>query len=144
MKSATVHICILHHRMNGILHTRKAQRRQVFKVSTGIEYNSPSPTDFFSYDRFTYADSKSYEAILSEITPSLVSFKELAVSEINIQAHPSHVLPSERTFISRDRQPKLDTASLSEKWHIGAKRAANTMRATTQRGTRSAITPVSR
>lgn len=89
-------------------------------------------------------DPMSDEAILSEISPSLVQLKEMSVSSINVQQHNLEVLPAHRTFISKDRHPALTADSLSERWFIGKQRSTATIRATTQRGIRSAILPISR
>lgn len=91
-----------------------------------------------------YADPTSDEAILSEISPSLIQLKELAVKSVTVQQHPNEVIPGKRSFVSKDRHTPLSTESLSEKWFIGPKRAQDTLRATTQRGIRSAILPISR
>ena len=59
------------------------------------------------------------EAILSEISPSLIQLKEMSVSSINIQQHDLEVLPAHCTFISKDCHPTLTADSLSEQWFIG-------------------------
>ena len=123
---------------------KKAQQRQAYKVSTGIQFNTLSPVEHSSIESFAYADPTSDEAILSDITPSLVQLKEMCVSAINVQSHHNYVIPSERTFISRERHPQIDAESLSDKWNIGLKRAHATIQVTTQRGVRSAIMPISR
>ena len=103
-----------------------------------------SPVEHSNAESFSYADPASDEAILSEITPSLVQFKEMCVSAINMQPHHNYVMSFEQTFISRERYPKLDAESLAEKWNIGQRRAHATIKVTTQRGIRSAIISISR
>jgi hypothetical protein len=53
-------------------------------------------------------------------------------------------VPSRRTFMSSDRHSSVTPEELSERWCIGLEQARNTVRVTTQKGTRSAILPLSR
>ena len=53
-------------------------------------------------------------------------------------------IPARRTFMSRERHHTLDAETLAELWNIGLKKTKETMKATTQNGTRSAILPLSR
>ena len=91
-----------------------------------------------------YKDPASDEAILSQISPSLIQLKELCVSQLKTSSHHNEVFPARRTFVSKERQSKLSAESLSELWSIGPKRTYSTLRATTQNGIRSAILPLSR
>lgn len=81
--------------------------------------------------------------ILLDIEPSLVCLKELSIKKLHTDDTMSD-LPARRTFTSNERHRKLDAEALSENWMIGRKRAMDTINATTQLGTRSAITPLSR
>ena len=53
-------------------------------------------------------------------------------------------VPSRRTFISSKRHSRVTAEDLAERWLIGLNQARATMHATTQRGLRSAILPLSR
>ena len=53
-------------------------------------------------------------------------------------------IPTRRTFISSKRHPKITAEDLSERWMIGLNQVRATILATTQRGIRSAILPLSR
>ena len=53
-------------------------------------------------------------------------------------------VPARRTFTSTERNSDVSAAELSERWGIGLLQAQNTIRITTQKGTRSAILPLSR
>ena len=53
-------------------------------------------------------------------------------------------IPTPRTFVSSDRHSVVSAKDLSEKWMISQKHAEKTIKATTQRGIRSAVLPLSR
>ena len=53
-------------------------------------------------------------------------------------------VPARRTMVSTERHTKMTAIEIGELWGIGPKRAEATLRVTTQRGTRSAIMPISR
>jgi hypothetical protein len=53
-------------------------------------------------------------------------------------------VPARRTFISNERHSKITADRLAERFGIGPERAKATLRATTQRGLRSAILPIGR
>ena len=53
-------------------------------------------------------------------------------------------IPVRRTFISNERHISVTPEELSERWGIGLTQATNTIKVTTQKGTRSAILPLSR
>jgi len=53
-------------------------------------------------------------------------------------------VPSQRTFISKERHSAVTAEQLSERWNIGLAQSKQTLRVTTQRGVRSAILPLSR
>ena len=127
-----------------ISETKKAVQRMVYKVKSNVVYSNMSPTSYDTHEQFEYLDPTSDEAILSEISPSLVQFKELTINKVQIKQHPNEVIPGKRSFINRERHAELTSKSLSEKWFIGEKRANVTIRATTQHGIRSAIPPISR
>jgi hypothetical protein len=98
------------------------------------------------YDNsFHYYDPTSDEALLHETNPILVNLKELIIqsTHVNNGLIPDEV-PSRRTFVSNKRHGKKTADSIAELWCIGPKRAKATLNATTQRGIRSAILPLSR
>ena len=80
------------------------------------------------------------ELILHSIEPTLVSLGELST---NYNKALDDV-PARRTFVSNDRHLKVSADKLAEMWCIGPKRASATILATTQKGIRSAILPISR
>jgi uncharacterized membrane protein YgcG len=53
-------------------------------------------------------------------------------------------VPARRTFISSERHLAITAENLSDQWSIGLEQARATLRATRQRGTRSAIMPAGR
>ena len=118
------------------------RERLEYQMQTIETYDNPYST-IHKYHR-SYMDPTSDEAILNNINPSLVQLKELMLSKINVQDSELTDIPARRTFISNKRHLKLSAESISELWGIGIKRAKATLRATTQRGTRSAILPLSR
>ena len=92
-------------------------------------------------------------------TISAIQREALVVQEDEIQLEPATMaaeirvenpfevaddVPLRRTFISKDRHPRVTPEDLSERWGIGLTNATNTIRVTTQKGTRSAILPLSR
>ena len=103
-----------------------------------------SPTSSQASNVYAFDDPLSDEALLSTVSPSLVSLKELCISNINVHKHPNEEYPGRCTFISRKRHGDLTAESLSELWSIGPKQAKATLRATLQSGIRSAILPLSR
>jgi hypothetical protein len=63
-------------------------------------------------------------------------------SEWSISATITDV-PSQRTFISKERHSAVTAEQLSERWTIGLAQSKQTLWVTTQRGVRSAILPLS-
>lgn len=53
-------------------------------------------------------------------------------------------IPTPRSYVSSDRHSYVSAENLSDRWLIGPKQAAKTVEVTTQKGTRSAILPLSR
>ena len=105
-------------------------------------------TDRYEYE---YADPTSDEAHIHGIDPSLTDLKEQLLSKINrgISTTSSYDpdfedAPDRRTFVSTDRHTQVNADTLAERFCIGPERARATLRATTQRGMRSAILPISR
>ena len=68
------------------------------------------------------------------------------ISEIRVD-NPFEIaedIPVRRTFVSKERHPRVTPEDLSERWGIGLTNARNTIRVPTQKGTPSAILPLSR
>ena len=103
-----------------------------------------SPMSSRASNIYAFDDPLSDEALLSTVSPSLVSLKELCISNVNVHENLNEEYPGRRTFISRKRHDDLTAESLSELWSIGPKRAKATLRATMQSGICSAILPLSR
>jgi hypothetical protein len=76
-----------------------------------------------------------------ELVEQMIS--QVKISGVRIDEVPTDV-PLRRTFVSNERHTSVTAAELSEGWCIGLAQAANTIRITTQRGTRSTILPMSR
>lgn len=103
-----------------------------------------------------YSDPSSDEAQLHQISAALTNLKESIIAKISTCFNPIVQLqqtyqtpsidepPSRRTFVSGDRHAKLTADLLADRFCIGPERAKATLKATTQRGTRSAILPLSR
>ena len=102
-----------------------------------------------AYDNshYAYHDPTSDEALLHSINPCLIEAKELMIKQVRFESQLTAVpddVPARHTFISLERHNKISAESLAEMWGIGLKRAYATLEATTQRGIRSAILPLSR
>ena len=73
---------------------------------------------------------------------------ERLISQVRInEVRNDNVLtdvPLRRTFISDERHISVTPEELSDRWGIGLTQATNTIKVTTQKGTRSAILPLSR
>ena len=83
--------------------------------------------------------------ILNSIEPSLIHLTDRFISNVMSKGnYDPNDLPARRTFISTDRHAKIDAINLAEIFGIGFNRAQATLFATTQRGVRSAILPISR
>ena len=88
--------------------------------------------------------------LLNSISPSFTELKERLLCKVNrsvseiYRANAHDDLPPRRTFVSGDRHQFVTANRLAENFCIGPIRAKATLRATTQRGLRSAILPLSR
>ena len=113
-------------------------------VSVGEAFVSYTPSSCDSPLIFHYDDAVGDDYLLHSVNPSLVELRERLISQIDISPTRLDDIPARRTFVSHDRHSKLSAENVSECWGIGIKRAQQTLMATTQRGTRSAILPLSR
>ena len=123
--------------------------RHIFSVQTNKQYMTTNPYSYSHTTATQYTDNKSDESILNNINPCLVQLQERLINQLRTQhpkplEAPSNDIPSRRTFVSTERHRKASAESIAELWGIGLKRAYATLDATLQRGTRSAILPISR
>ena len=90
--------------------------------------------------------------LMESIQPSLClpELKKRIMSTVNVKSRgvkrriQQVDVPARRTMVSTERHTKLKASEIAELWGIGPRRAEDTIKATTQRGTRSAIMPISR
>jgi hypothetical protein len=95
--------------------------------------------------RSLYLDPRSDDAILDSIDPLLVDFGGCrSVGQVHQYDPDTEDIPTRRTFTSTERHARITAEELSDTFGIGIQRARATLTATTQRGTRSAILPLSR
>ena len=92
---------------------------------------------------YEYEDTFHSDSILHSIEPSLVELKERMIQAVNVDATIDDI-PSRHTFISSERHNKLCADKIADLWGVGRAKAVATLKATTQRGIRSAILPLSR
>jgi hypothetical protein len=82
----------------------------------------------------------------NSINPSLVSLKEQismrSVGQATTYDRDLEDTPAHHTFVSTERYFKISVDLIAERFGIGPERAKATLRATTQRGMRSAILPI--
>lgn len=99
------------------------------------------------HQKHEYQDPKSDEAILHSVNPVLIHLNQLVTKQISEESSyrtSTQDIPKKKTFMSTDRHRRLDAEQLAENFMVGTKRAQMTIDVTTQRGTRSAIMPISR
>lgn len=126
---------------------------QPLRATISTIHTNDHPFSTYEEVRYSYLHPSSTDAILHSIQPSLVMLSEI-MSDVNSEANNNNIIgddyvipsdvPARRTFISHERHRSTTAMNLAEAWGIGIKRAKDTMMATTQRGTRSAILPLSR
>ena len=94
--------------------------------------------------RTVYLDPTSVEALLDQIDPILANLNDgRTIGEVVYDPNTEDV-PVRNTFLSRHRGASKTEDMIAERFAIGLKRARSTLKATLQRGTRSAILPLSR
>lgn len=74
----------------------------------------------------------------------LMSANMPSISEVTRYDDTLEDLPTRQTYTSTERHSKISAEVLSDRFAIGLERARATLRATQQKGTRSAILPISR
>ena len=91
-----------------------------------------------------YANPTSDEAILNDMDATLIDLnKGRTINEVTYDPNTLDA-PIRRTFVSRQRGQRATEEDVAERFGIGVNRARATLNATLQRGTRSAILPLSR
>ena len=99
---------------------------------------------------YEYLDPLSNEALLHSTQPSLAFLDEqLKVRDRQVSVAQTYEedlgdIPPRRTYTSTDRHTKATAEAIADRFGIGIERGRATMSATTQRGARSAILPISR
>ena len=78
------------------------------------------------------------------IDPLLTGYDNLACINEVIYDKDTYDVPVRKTFVSTERHTKSTAEDLSERFGIGLHRARQTLKATRQQGTRSAILPMER
>ena len=108
-------------------------------------------THVYKQKTFEYVDPSSDEAILHDIAPSFIDLKEQLIStlprnvaQVNRFDTSLEDLPVRQTFTSTDRHGIVSAEVLADRFGIGLNRARDTLKATHQRGVRSALLPISR
>ena len=114
----------------------------VISVGKTISVNTPCSRTTKHSRRYNLIGRDEY--LLHTVEPTLVELRERLISAIDISPTRLDDIPARRTFVSHDRHSSLTAESIAEAWCIGIKRARQTLTATTQRGVRSAILPLSR
>ena len=89
-------------------------------------------------------DPRSNEYELAALDPLLDPLQWRQVSQVQAYDRRSLDVPTRATFASSERHPRVTPEELSERWGISVERARATLKATLQRGTRSAILPLAR
>mmetsp|Transcript_8019 Transcript_8019/g.11450 ORF Transcript_8019/g.11450 Transcript_8019/m.11450 type:complete len:131 (-) Transcript_8019:540-932(-) len=96
-----------------------------------------------------YLDPSLDESILHSIHPSITHTRERVISKISIEnltpvEESGLDVPERRTFVSTNRHVILTSDLLADRFEISPGIARKTLRATMQRGTQSALLPLSR
>lgn len=119
------------------------KNKNTYNVISSITYepSTPAATAYSQVNEFEQYDEN---AIMYDISPVHVCLKELLTTKHEENDFEMDDLPARRTFVSTERHKKATAMTIAENWGIGPLRAKATLEATTQRGTRSAILPLSR
>ena len=91
-----------------------------------------------------YEDPRSNDAELRHLDPLQHAGTWRQLKQITATDPRFDDIPVQPTFTSTQRHSKITAEGLSERFNISTERARATLRATTQRGTRSAILPLAR
>ena len=97
------------------------------------------------------------QVLLGSISSQIYDIKDRLIGKIHVNSKRRKIqefsmtgdsnvvdVPARKTLVSTERHAKVTAEEIAELWCIGPKRAQATLEATTQRGTRSAILPISR
>ena len=97
------------------------------------------------------SDERIDEDLLESIDPALSGLKEKLVAlvpryvaEVSRYDDSLEDIPTRQTCTSTERHAKMSAEVLADRFGIGLERAKQTLKATTQQGTRSALLPISR
>src|SRR6056300_799365 len=102
-------------------------------------------TNVDEYEKLpTNEDPRSGDFELRNLDPLLDISQWRQVQQLQQYDPRSLEIPTRKTFESSERHPRVTPEVLSERWGISTERARATLRATLQRGTRSAILPLAR
>ena len=108
-----------------------------------VQYGSGATYEYLHHD--------SDEALLHSVSPALVDLREQLEAQIprnvaQVQRFDDTLedVPIRQTYTSTDRHGLSSIEVLADRFGIGLERARKTLRVTTQRGTRSALLPLSR
>ena len=100
---------------------------------------------------FEYLDPLDDGALLHAIDPSLTDLKEQLMAKVPRQIaqvtryeNSLEDLPTRQTYSSSERHTKISAEVLADRFGIGLERARATLKATLQRGVRSATLPIGR
>ena len=61
----------------------------------------PLSSSIVNADNYIYLDLLSDEALLSEVSPSLVQMKELSMPQVNVTSHDNEIFLAQQLFASR-------------------------------------------
>ena len=91
------------------------------------------------------------ENLLESVDPSLMGLKKKLsamvpryIAEVKRYDDSLEDIPTQQTYTSTERHIKMSAEVLADRFGIRLERARQTLRVTTQRGTRSALLPISR
>ena len=124
------------------------QECQQIQLTSKKEWN-PKEVNMKEVNRDS--DDSIDEYFLETIDPSLSGLRKKLeklvpryVAEVSRYDDSLEDLPTRQTYTSTERHIKMSAEVLADRFGIGLERARQTLKATTQRGTRSALLPISR
>ena len=87
---------------------------------------------------------KSLDPYLSGLKEKLAALVPRYMSEVTWYNNSLEDIPTRQIYTSTERHVKISAEVLADRFGIGLERERQTLKATTQRGTRSALLPISR
>ena len=94
---------------------------------------------------YAYLDPSSDESIMHSIDPLLAYLRGIITSNVQVRLNAIDTrldVPRPRTFVSNERHQTINENTLAERFCIGLRQARDTLKATLQNNTRSAILPL--